>query len=386
VDSDSPLTFKVLERIADVAADAWNQVVGPAQPPVLRHEWLLAFEASGCATEERGWQAQHLTAWRGKRLVGVAPAWRKTHSMGEYIYDFGWANGAQALGVSYYPKLVVGAPLSPVTAKRFCAAEGEDEAALRGAMLEQLVAHAKRTHCSSIHILYPPAAEADALAAKSSFFRRSSMQFHWHNEGFATYDDYLKRFDAKRRHQLRRERGAAATQGITIRTVRSHELTDKHAELAWRFYESTAAGHSWGPVQLNEDFFHRAFDGVRDSVELVVAERGKKVVAGAFNLYTATRLYGRYWGAFEDVPFLHFHVCLYHSIDDCIQRGLKVFEPGAGGEHKVSRGFVPTEIHSVHQAFDGRLHKALVAASQREAVQVKAVVAQGPTLAGLKPL
>jgi predicted N-acyltransferase len=167
--------------------------------------------------------------------------------------------------------------------------------------------------------------------------------------------------------------------------VRSHELTDAHAELAWRFYEATAGRHAWGPVQLTRKLFHLAFEQMPDAIELVVAERAGKVVAGAFNLHTPRRLYGRYWGCFEEHPFLHFHVCLYHSIDDAIARGLEVFEPGAGGEHKISRGFEPTEIHSVHRVFHPGLERAIKDFCRRERAQVEQVTQDSERIAGLKP-
>jgi hypothetical protein len=378
------LRVKVLEAVSEVSREAWNHVVGPAAPPVARHEWLDAMEQSGSAVPERGWAPQHLALYRGPTLIGCVSAYLKFHSMGEYVYDFGWANAAQAMGVEYYPKLLIGAPLSPLTCQRFHAAPGESLDEVRRVLLEAARALAKERGCSSVHVLFPPEAEADWLVAEG-LIHRSSLQYHWKNPGYRSYDDYLSRFDAKRRHQLKRERGAAATQGLTLETVRSADIGPEHAALAWRFYEATASRHAWGPVQLTADFFDRAFATVRDQVELVVARKGRQVVAGAFNLHTAQRLYGRYWGCFEEHPFLHFNVCLYHSIDDCIARGLQVFEPGAGGEHKVSRGFEPTRIHSAHLLFNARLSRAVADFCRREDQQVEGVVQEAAQLAGLRP-
>ncbi len=374
----------MLESISDAPKKAWNALLRPDDAPVLRWEWIDAMEASGSATAERGWEAAHFTLWRGDTLVAAAPAFKKHHSMGEYVYDFGWANAAQQLGVEYYPKLLVGLPLSPLTARRFLVAGGEDEPKLRRALLTAMTQWAQAEGCSSVHVLFPPEDEALALE-KDGFFRRSTMQYHWQNPGYRTYDDYLARFDSKRRNQFKRERAAAATQGISLRTVRSAELTQRHAELAWRFYEATASRHAWGPVQLTRDFFHRAFAGMPDAIELVVAERAGEVIAGAFNLHNPRRLFGRYWGCFEEHPFLHFHVCLYHSVDDAIGRGLEVFEPGAGGEHKISRGFEPTEIHSVHRIFHPGLERAVKDFCRRERVQVEEVTHDSARISGLKP-
>lgn len=351
---------------------------------MLRWEWLAAMEESGSASPARGWTPAHLALYRGASLVAAAPAFKKHHSLGEYVYDFGWANAAQSLGVAYYPKLLVGLPLSPLTARRFLCAPGEDEPALRRALVAAALDYARDEGCSSVHVLFGEDDEAEALR-ELGLFHRSSVQFHWKNPGYRGYDEYLARFDAKRRHQLRRERAAAATQGIALRTVRSGELEARHAELAWRFYEATASRHAWGPLQLNRAFFHRAFASMPDAIELVVAEREGRVIAGAFNLHSPTHLFGRYWGAFEEHPFLHFHVCLYHSIDDSIRAARRVFEPGAGGEHKISRGFEPTLIHSNHHIFDARLDSAVRRACAREEAEVIRVTRQGEALAGLRP-
>lgn len=376
--------LRVLQSISDAPRAGWNALLRPSDAPVLRWEWIHAMEASGSATPERGWEAAHFTLWRGEVLIAAAPAFRKHHSMGEYVYDFGWANAAQQLGVEYYPKLLVGLPLSPLTARRFLVAAGEDEPRLRRVLLQAMTLWAREEGCSSVHVLFPPEDEALALEA-DGFFRRSTMQYHWQNPGYRTYDDYLARFDSKRRNQFKRERGAAATQGISLRTVRSHELTEGHAELAWRFYEATASRHAWGPVQLTRDFFHRAFAGMPDAIELVVAQQAGRIVAGAFNLHNPQRLYGRYWGCFEEHPFLHFHVCLYHSVDDAISRGLLVFEPGAGGEHKISRGFEPTQIHSVHRIFHPGLERAVKDFCRRERAQVEQLTQDSQRISGLKP-
>lgn len=379
-----PTRVKVLESITDVPKAAWNALLAPGEPPVLRWEWIAAMEESGSAVPERGWEAAHFTLWRGERLVGAAPAWRKYHSMGEYVYDFGWANAAQQLGVRYYPKLLVGVPLSPITARRLLAAPGEDETAIRATLLAAALEYAKETGCSSVHVLFPPDAEA-AWLERAGLVRRSTMQYHWHNPGYRDWNDFLSRFDSKRRHQLKRERGAATKEGITIRTVRSAELDASHATLAWRFYEATASRYTWGPVQLTEGLFLRAFESMPDAIELVLAERQGRVIAGAFNLHTPTHLYGRYWGCFEEHPFLHFNVCLYHSIDDCIRLGRITFEPGAGGEHKIARGFQPTRIHSAHRLFDERLERAVKDFCRREAAQVARLTEEGERIAGLKP-
>ncbi len=380
----SSLKVKVFSGIAKVPREAWNALLGPLDPPVLRWEWLDALESSGSTTRAKGWEACHFTLWRGDALIGAAPAWLKHHSMGEYVYDFAWANAARNFGIDYYPKLLVGVPLSPLTARRFICAPGEDAAVVRKALLDAVLELGKREKLSSVHVIFPPDSEADALQ-KLGLFRRVGMQYHWSNPGYRSYDDYLARFDSKRRHQLKHERGAAAKQGIGVRTIRGDDIGKEHAQIAYKFYEATVEKNGWGQVQLNPEFFLRAFAALKGQVELVVAERDGKTLAGAFNLSTSERLYGRYWGCFEEVPFLHFHVCLYHSINDCIARGLKVFEPGAGGEHKISRGFVPTLIHSAHRIYQPQFQAAVLDFCVRERAQVEGVIREGETLSGLKP-
>ena len=383
---DAALTFRVLRHIRDVDAAAWNALLTDDDAPVLRWQWLDALETSGSASAATGWEARHLTAWRGSRLVGFAPAWKKHHSMGEYVYDFGWAQAAQSLGVSYYPKFLVSVPLSPLTARRFVVAADEQGDAVWKGLVDLAWATALSEKCSSVHILFPPQAEALALEGSAPApFRRRSMQYHWKNPGYATYDDFLSRFDSKRRHQLRREAGAAAKQGISLSTLRGQgALTQSHAGLAYRFYEATCEKNGWGQVQLNRRFFELAFSSMPEHLEMVLAKREGTVIAGAFNLATRKRLYGRYWGCFEEHPFLHFNVCLYHSIADCISLGREAFEPGAGGEHKISRGFTPTAIHSLHRIFNARLETAVRAFCAREALEVDGVVKEAESIAGMR--
>lgn len=378
------LRVKVLDSITDLPAAQWDTLAGPAAPPFVKHAWLTAMEESGSARRETGWAPHHLTLWRGKTLVAASPAYRKYHSMGEYIYDFSWAQAAARIGVEYYPKLVIGAPLSPATAPRFLVAPGENVREARQALVEAAIESARAEGCSSIHVLYPTEDEADFLE-QSGMARRMTLQFHWKNPGYSTYEDYLARFSSKRRHQLRRERGAAEEQGITLRTVQGAELTEEHARRAHAFYAATCEQFAWGQVQLTPDFFDRVFRTMPESMQMVEASHGNKVIAGAFNVATPERLYGRYWGCFEEHPFLHFHVCLYHSVDECIRAGRKVFEPGAGGEHKIARGFEPTAVHSAHLIFDANLNRAIRDFLRREKAHLAPAVAEAEKLAGLKP-
>lgn len=370
--------------MAEIENDAWEELLPKGDPaPILRRAWLAALEESGCASPRTGWEPCHLAAFRGRRLVGLAVAWKKFHSLGEYIYDFGWADAAQRAGLAYYPKFLVGVPLSPITSPRFLVHPTEDARQMRVFLADAAVQAARDNHCSSVHVLFSPDDEAQALCG-TGFFPRLSMQFHWRNSNYRTYADFLARFDSKRRHQLRRERDEVANAGIEVRTIAGADLLPVHAELAWKFYQHTANRHAWGPIQLNAKFFRQVFASMPDAVELVTASRGAEIVAGAFNLRTPSRLYGRYWGAFVDVPFLHFAVCFYHSIEQCILAGRQVFEPGAGGEHKIVRGFEPSAIQSSHLIFHPALGAAVERACRGEAAQIETIVADGAAHSGYK--
>ncbi|HZN95110.1 MAG TPA: GNAT family N-acetyltransferase [Myxococcales bacterium] len=376
--------LRVLTGVNEVPREAWDALAGPDAPPFVRWDWLDALESSGSASARTGWQPQHLTLWRGQRLVAASPAYVKHHSMGEYIYDFGWASAADALGVEYYPKLLVGAPLSPITAPRLLVAPGEPAAELRQELARAAEEVAKEAGCSSVHVIFPSDAEA-GLLEELGWARRLTMQYHWKNPGYRSFGDYLGRFTSKRRHQIKREKGAAAAQGISIVTRRGADLGKEHAALAYRLYESTCHKFAWGRIQLNRGFFTRAFETLAPFMEVVEATRGGEVIAGAFNLSAGGRLFGRYWGCFEDVPFLHFNVCLYHSIEECIALGRTVFEPGAGGEHKIARGFEPTAIHSAHLIFNRKLDRAIRDALRRERAQTEPLLAQSEEISGMKP-
>lgn len=381
-----PLKARVLRAISEVPAAVWDGLLGPSPVPTLRHAWLAAMEDSGSASPETGWVPCHLTLWRGRTLVAAAPAYEKHHSMGEYIYDFAWANASHQLGVPYYPKLLVGAPLAPLTAPRLLVAPGEDAPALRQRLVETLVGLAVDRGCSSVHVLFPPEEEA-AFLASLGLARRATLQYHWKNAGYASWEAFLSRFTSKRRHQLKRERAAAEAQGIRITTRRGAEVDPaRHADFCFRLYASTVEKNGWGELQLNRGFFERLLAAMPEAVEVVEAARADgTVVAGAFNLAAGERLWGRYWGCFEEVPFLHFNVCMYHSVDECIRLGRRVFEPGAGGEHKIARGFEPTVVHSAHLLFDERLDRAVRDFLLRERMEMESLAAEGESLSGMRP-
>ncbi len=358
-----PSQLKIKGAISDVPREAWDALVTHDAEANAFMQWafLEALEHSGCASPRAGWKPKHLTFWRSGQLVAAAPGYIRTDSDGDFSRDWGWADAAQRAGIRYYPKYLITVPFTPVTGRRILVAAGEPRAPWVAAVVKAANELAREERLSSVHVLFPTEREAAELG-DAGLATRQSIQFHWHNRGYATYPDFLAAMDAKRRHQARREAAAAATQGITIRTIRGDELAADAAlwgRTAGALHRHTVDKLVWGRHWLNQAFYDRIFARMPGPLEVVAAFREGQVVAGAFNVASGTRLFGRYWGCFEEHPFLHFNVCLYHSVADCIARGLQVFEGGAGGEHKLSRGFDPTETHSAHAFRDPRLDSAI---------------------------
>jgi predicted N-acyltransferase len=352
--------LRVLSHIADVAAPEWDALRAGDANPFVRHAFLDALESSGCAVPRAGWRPRHLAVFRGARLVAAAPAYEKADSHGDFSRDWHLADAAERAGLAWYPKLVLGVPFTPATGPRLLVAPGERRAELVAALVEGALALARRDGLAGVQVLFPAADEARELEAHG-LAARVDVQYHWVNAGYRTPDDFLARFPSKRRNALRRERAAPARQGIEIRTVRGDELRDGRelARAAYELHRRTVDRMDWGMRFVNRAFYERIVEAMPDAVEIVTARREGRLVAMAFNLASPERLWGRYWGCSEDHPFLHFNVCLYHSIDECIRRGVRAFEGGAGGEHKLWRGFEPTPTWSALKLLDPRLDAAI---------------------------
>ncbi len=358
--------------IRDVGEAEYRALVKDETPPFLRFEWLDALEQSGCATAETGWLPMFVVLRRGGKTVAVAPAYVKGHSDGEFVFDHAWARFAESsLGIPYYPKLVLAVPFTPATGPKLLVASGEDPIRAHAALCQGLGRVTEVLELSSAHVLFPPPEEA-LLLEKAGLSIRYGVQYHWTNPGYETFDDFLARFRSKRRAAVRRERREMARQNIDLVIHTGSELRGGLVDLAYSFYLSTVDKYVWGRRYLNREFFQRVCETMGEQIHLVVAyERAtKKPLGGAFNLLGKDALYGRYWGCLEERPFLHFNVCFYAGIEDCIARGLERFEPGAGGEHKQARGFEPTITRSAHLALDPRLSSAVgdFLAREREAV------------------
>ena len=342
----------------EIDEDAWDALVDPdCSVPHVRWAFLDALEATGCVRPEVGWLPQHLSLHDSGKLLAVAPAYVKGNSEGEFVFDHSWAHFAhQNLGVDYFPKLVIAVPFTPATGPRLLCDPSVDPQTLHLAFargIERFVDHAE---LSGAHVLFAPE-QSVAHLESAGLARRSGVQYHWHNPGYVTFDDFLGRFSSKRRHQIRRERREMKDRGIEITAHEGGDVSADVVDHVYEFYRSTVDKHYWGRRYLNREFFHEICSRMPHETLIVLArERGAlRPCAGAFNLLGRHSLFGRYWGALEDHPFLHFNVCYYAGIDVCIERGLGSFEPGAGGEHKHARGFESTLTHSAHHLRDARL-------------------------------
>ncbi|CAA7614089.1 GNAT family N-acetyltransferase [Magnetospirillum sp. UT-4] len=354
-DGNGRVRVSVAERIADVAPAEWDQCAGEGNP-FATHAFLAALEDSGSAGAGTGWLPRHLVARDDDgKVVGCAPLYLKSHSYGEYVFDWSWAEAYTRAGGRYYPKLQCAVPFTPVTGPRLLARSEPVREALATAMVEM----AGRWGVSSLHVTFPTEAEADLLEGKG-FLRRLGFQYHWENRDYAGFDDFLAALSSRKRKQVRREREAVAAQGLSIATLAGAEVKARHWDAFHRFYQGVV-DRKWGSAYLTRAFFEElSASPLGGDVVLVWVERDGQPLAAAFNLLGGDTLYGRTWGSgAEDVPFLHFEACYYRAIDFAIAHRLARVEAGAQGEHKVSRGYLPAATHSAHWFADPRLGEAV---------------------------
>jgi len=349
--------------------------------PFLRRSWLEALEQSGAASERSGWGPHHLVIEREGKPIAFMPAYLKMHSMGEFVFDHAIAEFSESrLGLPYYPKLVIAVPFTPATGPRILFDEGASAAQIAetmGFVAESLPRLSRELEVSSVHVLFPTKYEAELLE-QGGWALRSGVQFQFHNTGFPAFEDFLGVMGSKRRAQIRRERRVLLERDdLSFEILTGPSLETVSPRLLYELYLTTVDKYVWGRRYLNEEFFRTVTRTMPEALHVVLVRRAgssgdEGVIAGAFNLLGAEALYGRYWGTFEEVPFLHFETCLYRGIEETILRGLSRFEPGAGGEHKHGRGFVPTLTQSAHTFLDPRLEIAVRDYFRREAEAIKA--------------
>jgi len=334
----------IVSSLAEIGQAAWDALAAsqPRPNPFLSHAFLHALHESGSAAPDAGWQPQFIALYDGEQLAAALPLYVKLHSYGEYVFDWAWADAYQRNGLDYYPKLLSAIPFTPVTGPRLLAV---DDAA-RAALVKVLVATQQATPVSSAHILYPPEEQARQLA-DAGYMLRSGVQFHWLNQGYASFDDFLATLEHKKRKNIRAERRKVREAGVTVRRVRGRDATEADWRLFNRCYRHTYAAHHSTPY-LNLDFFQRIGRSMPENILLVIAERDGRPIAASLVIHSDEVLYGRYWGELEHVPCLHFECSYYQPLEFCIEQGIAVFEGGAQGEHKMARGFLPTRTWSAH--------------------------------------
>ncbi len=384
--TSDPIEITVHTGLAEISAADWDACAGPeaatgARPhdPFTTHRFLLALESSHSVGTGTGWSPRHLVARQGGAVIAVAPLYAKSHSQGEYIFDFNWAEAWERAGGRYYPKLQGAVPFTPATGRRFLTRPGQ-EARGTAALLQAMVQLAQENRLSSVHVTFCTEAEA-LIGAAAGLLHRVTQQFHWENHGYPDFDAFLAQLSSRKRKAIRRERSLAADFGGEIIGLTGDAIQPQHWDAFWEFYQDTGS-RKWGTPYLTRAFFDSAQQHLRHDILLVLALRGGRPVAGALNFIGQTTLYGRYWGAIEDHPCLHFELCYYRAIDFAIAQGLARVEAGAQGEHKLARGYLPTPVHSLHWIADPGFRDAIARylAAERAAVdqEIEVLTADGP--------
>lgn len=366
------LDFRFQASIAEIDADVWNALatssVG-ASSPFMRHEFLLALELTGCVCAATGWQPHHLVVSQSGSVVAVMPLYIKNNSYGEYVFDWSWADAYRQHGMRYYPKLVTSVPFTPSTGPRLLLAPGSDAQAMTRAVAATVIAEATRMSASSWHLLFP-AEEESARFTAAGLRPRIACQYHWHNRGYGSFDEFLATFSSRKRKNLRKERQAVFSAGVQFTRLHGHAITTELWKQFYRFYQNTY--HVRGQQgYLSLEFFMTLARVMPDNLLLVVASHAGRPIAAALSLQDEQTLYGRYWGSLEEYQFLHFETCYYQGIEYAIENGLQKFDSGAQGEHKIQRGFEPVFTYSNHWIADVAFDQAIADFLHKEAGYVR---------------
>ncbi len=369
------ITLRIVNGLATVDREQWNAIANPiGEPfdPFVTWEFLEALEATGCVSPETGWSPHHVIAVDGSdTMIGAMPMYLKSHSRGEYIFDYAWADAYENAGGAYYPKLLVAIPFTPVTGRRRLVAPGPNQGAIQDALISAATKIAADNHISSVHMNFVDALEYEKLGALG-LLQRQDQQFHWINNNYASWDDFLGALSSAKRKNLRKERKTAQT-GLIYRHFTGKDITEDHWDIFYDFYQDTGA-RKWGSPYLNREFFSLLSKRLADKILLVFAydEESNQPIAGAMNMVGSETLYGRYWGRSEERPCLHFETCYYQAIDYAIAHGLKRVEAGAQGGHKLARGYSPTATYSCHWLANESFSDAVAAYLERERDHVAA--------------
>jgi predicted N-acyltransferase len=355
-DGGGSLVIRTVGAIAEIGAQAWDACAGEDNP-FTRYAFLHALETTQCVGARSGWQPHHLAIERSGTAIGVMPMYAKSHSQGEYVFDYGWANAFERAGGRYYPKIQVSVPFTPVTGRRLLVRPGAEQDDAYTALIHGAVEVARRAGVSSLHVTFANETDCARFSA-ASFLVRNDQQFHWENGGYKTFDDFLAALASRKRKQIRKERAEAIAPGIEIEALNGAAITPQAWDAFYAFYMDTG-GRKWGRPYLNRAFFHKIGETMPERVVLIMCRRRGRYIAGALNLLGHDTLYGRNWGCLEEHRFLHFETCYYQAIQYAIDHGLKRVEAGAQGEHKLARGYRPVKTWSAHWIRDAGFRRAV---------------------------
>ncbi len=358
------LEIRMHRGVSEIGAEAWDALV-VGDHPFVAHAFLAGLEQHGCIQSGLGWQPCPLGIYENDRLVAAAPLYLKRNSHGEFVFDWSWASAYARHGLDYYPKLLCAVPYSPVSGPRLLVGDTAEADSIRRTVIEAIELHEQTLALSSAHLNFAEHDDANAFSG-STWLPRFDWQFHWNNRGWVDFDEFLAALKPKKRKNIRHERGQVAAAGVTCEVRHGDELDGDDWRTLHRLYQSTFDTHGNHPA-LSEGFFRHLGHTMPRQVVAVLCRRAGRIIAAAFCLRSSDTLYGRYWGAEEQVPGLHFEACYYQGIDYCIRHALQRFEPGAQGEHKVARGFLPVRTRSFHHIRDPRFANAIADALQREA-------------------
>ena len=348
--------LKAVTSALSIAREDWDRLASPQGSefnPLVSHDFFRCVEESGCAVSKTGWTPRHLVMEQDGRITGIVPCYRKRHSQGEYVFDYGWADAYERAGGRYYPKMQVSVPFSPVTGPRLLA-ETEEQ---RRELASGLIALCTQEEASSVHITFLPERDWTALGGRM-WLQRTDIQFHWMNNGYASFDDFLASLSSQKRKNIRKERASVANKGITMHALTGKDIQERHWDAFFDFYMDTGA-RKWGTPYLNRRFFSLIGEAMNQHILLVMAERSGKLIAGALNFIGSHALYGRNWGAIEYHDNLHFETCYYQALDFAIARKLPRVEAGAQGAHKLARGYQPQKTYSLHYLAHTGLQRAV---------------------------
>ena len=367
-DGREEISVRVISSISDVAAEHWNACSGESNPFVC-HAFLHALEESGSVSANNGWFPQHLVVDdENGKIAACMPMYLKSHSYGEYIFDWGWADAYKRAGGNYYPKLQSAVPFTPATGERMLVRHDLSDR-YYSMLIAAMVNLSQQHRVSSLHVTFPPKNQWEMLG-NAGFLLRTSKQFHWENRGYETFDDFLSELSSRKRKTIKKERRLVAEQGVTLKALTGNDLREEHWDAFYEYYSDTI-GRKWGQPYLTRDFFSILGETMSNLAVLVIAEHNGRRVAGALNFRGSDTIFGRNWGCLEEFKFLHFEACYYQAIEFAIKHKLQWVEAGAQGPHKIQRGYLPREVYSAHWIRDPRFREAVEHFVEQERLEVE---------------